>query len=337
MIRTSLVYMKKLIFVLALVFALVPFTSQAAVICYDFNTNLYYGLRGSAVAQLQALLIERGYLHVAATGYFGPLTLQAVKNFQGASGISQTGFAGPITRGYIRTSTCLPSNPNAPVIDGISGPTTLDVNQSGNWSVRSHDPQNGSLTYSVVWGDEAIVAPLPYGVVAAQRIFVQTATFQHTYATAGVYHPVFYVQDEQGLTSSVSLSVSVGSVTGQSIQVVSPNGGENWTIGQTQTISWTGPSLICTTSIACRGYQQLYDIKIAPYYACLESSPPCLIAQMAPATIATGVIGDTYNWVVGKSESGLVNGGRYKIIVCLQGGNVCDQSDRPFTITQDGY
>ena len=51
-----------------------------------------YGTRSEQVKILQQML------NVSPTGYYGPLTRQAVINFQKKNGILQTGLAGPITR-----------------------------------------------------------------------------------------------------------------------------------------------------------------------------------------------------------------------------------------------
>ncbi len=53
-----------------------------------------------------------------------------------------------------------------PVISGVSGPTTLRVGETGTWTVQASDPENGTLSYSVIWGDEPVVpqvarAPAP--------------------------------------------------------------------------------------------------------------------------------------------------------------------------------
>lgn len=66
---------------------------------YNFSTNLGRGSRGEDVIELQGILIAQGYLSISApTGYFGPLTFAAVKEYQAAKGIAQTGFVGPLTR-----------------------------------------------------------------------------------------------------------------------------------------------------------------------------------------------------------------------------------------------
>jgi len=76
----------------------------------DIPINLTYGSRdettNGAVSQLQDYLQANNYLHVSPSGYFGLLTLAAVKDFQTAHGISPTGFVGPITRAKIKSLTC---------------------------------------------------------------------------------------------------------------------------------------------------------------------------------------------------------------------------------------
>ncbi len=64
---------------------------------------LAIGSSGSQVTVLQNFLYKEGYLSTPATGYFGSLTFQAVKKFQGAHNISKTGTVGPITRAILAT------------------------------------------------------------------------------------------------------------------------------------------------------------------------------------------------------------------------------------------
>lgn len=63
------------------------------------NRNLYLGLRGDDVKVLQEYLIARGYLAAGNnTGYFGNLTIEAVRKFQIANNISATGYFGTLSR-----------------------------------------------------------------------------------------------------------------------------------------------------------------------------------------------------------------------------------------------
>ncbi|MEK7552604.1 MAG: PKD domain-containing protein, partial [Patescibacteria group bacterium] len=94
-----------------------------------------------------------------------------------------------------------------PTISGVSGPTTLNVNQGGTWTVRASDPENGNLSYSVRWGDEGGGGNIPFALSGSVQ---QTATFTHTYAQAGTYYPTFTVTDSAGQSARTSLSVVVG-------------------------------------------------------------------------------------------------------------------------------
>lgn len=66
---------------------------------FKFMINLRFGMRGSEVVELQARLAKEGYFTFGTnTGYFGPITLAAVKAYQAAHGVPATGFVGPLTR-----------------------------------------------------------------------------------------------------------------------------------------------------------------------------------------------------------------------------------------------
>ncbi len=63
--------------------------------------DLHVGLSGSDVAFLQGLLTELGYLNVPAgipLGYFGGLTRAAVATYQASLDVPNTGYFGPLTK-----------------------------------------------------------------------------------------------------------------------------------------------------------------------------------------------------------------------------------------------
>ena len=62
---------------------------------------LRYGSRGSQVKALQALLNRHG-AGLPTTGYFGNMTLSAVKDFQRRNGLGVDGIAGPATAGALQ-------------------------------------------------------------------------------------------------------------------------------------------------------------------------------------------------------------------------------------------
>ncbi len=67
-------------------------------IIHSFNTNLMIGMSGDEVKNLQLTLKIQGTFNYNITGYFGPITLLAVKKFQTLHSISSTGFVGHLTR-----------------------------------------------------------------------------------------------------------------------------------------------------------------------------------------------------------------------------------------------
>lgn len=193
----------------------------------DANTN-------GEVSLLQDFLQTKGYLNSEPTGYFGILTLKAVKDFQKDSGITPTGYVGAITKAKISSLTgcdgtiiiTTPISKSNPVISGVSGPQSLKVGEQGTWTVNASDNSNpgssGNLTYSVNWGDTGVVICRSGTSCATAQSSQQSATFTHTYNTAGTYNPTFTVIKENtimcfttpcpgnGGSAKTSLSVKVG-------------------------------------------------------------------------------------------------------------------------------
>ena len=88
-------------------------TVSASAEGYMFNSNLKKGMRNDGVMALQTKLGV-----TPATGYFGNITLAAVKAYQTANGISPvSGFVGPLTRASLNSSTTVtPGTPTTPTI-----------------------------------------------------------------------------------------------------------------------------------------------------------------------------------------------------------------------------
>ncbi|MBI2100294.1 MAG: putative Ig domain-containing protein [Candidatus Vogelbacteria bacterium] len=148
------------------------------------------------------------------------------------------------------TLTVLGNNQNAPVISGISGPTTLKVGEQGTWTVNATDPNNGTLGYSISWGDTAGTASSP-----SQLNYQQTTTFQHAYYGAGAYTITVRVQNQQGLITTSTITVNVG----EKLSIVSPVGDVIWPVGSSQTISWNYNGTVPSgayLSIGLRGIDQ---------------------------------------------------------------------------------
>ncbi len=167
------------------------------------NTDLRIGSRGAEVLALQQALKDEGLLSGKVDGVYGPMTDGAKLS-------------------YIKI--CPPKNSGGVVISGVSGPQTLDVNQTGTWKVSAYDKNGGNLSYAVRWGDEPVYTNTNSGI-SVQSLSQQSATFTHSYAKAGYYSPTFIVTSPNtircfttpcpgnGGSATTSLSVKVGETT----------------------------------------------------------------------------------------------------------------------------
>lgn len=99
-----------------------------------------------------------------------------------------------------------------PVIQGFSGPTTLAIGQAGTWTINAHDPESGSLTYSIDWGDMYYPAYSAQG--AYDAYFKQQSTFTHSYASLGTYTVTITVADSSGQSAQATATVQVGGAGG---------------------------------------------------------------------------------------------------------------------------
>ncbi len=205
------------------------------------------------------------------------------------------------------------SNSQTPVISGIDAPTSLTVNQTGTWTVHATDPLNGTLNYSVDWGD--VVNPTAaYVSGIASPQFNQSTTFTHSYSSAGTYTVTFTVRNSSGLQAQTSSTVVVGSSnTAGSLRIISPNGGEVWARGMNQQITWTSPYYFAAAYA---------DLKITQKYVCTTQVCPAI--AYAPYTIATNIPinQNSYNWNVGTATnysgtSQSIPDGQYTVQICL--------------------
>lgn len=100
------------------------------------------------------------------------------------------------------------SGNKAPTISGISGPTKLNEDVQGTWTVNAKDAEGDSLSYQVWWGDENVYAQ---DLTTAARVaeYAQNASFTHIYSNPGTYVVTVVVRDSAGNEAKSTISVTV--------------------------------------------------------------------------------------------------------------------------------
>jgi len=105
------------------------------------------GYKSSTVTSLQQRLNELGYLAVNPTGYYGNLTLKAVKSFQSDSGLSADGIVGRRTVAELNTINTKAEPASAPAekapSTGVFNTSTLDWTWFG--TVKSKVPHGSTI------------------------------------------------------------------------------------------------------------------------------------------------------------------------------------------------
>ncbi len=96
-----------------------------------------------------------------------------------------------------------------PVVSSFSGPVQLAVNEIGTWKITATDPENGSLKYTIVWGDEWAMADAASRSMAPQASIQQNSSFTHSYSRAGNFTVALTVTDSSGKEARTTATVQV--------------------------------------------------------------------------------------------------------------------------------
>jgi hypothetical protein len=130
-----------------------------------------------------------------------------------------------------------------------------------------------------------------------------------------------------GCNSALDQINGVCGVTQTSINITSPNGGEQWAVGSIHSITWSASASVTNV-----------EITLSPYIACLYSNPRCMIAQIKPYTIVASTA-DTgsFIWQIGTTdfEGRTVPTGQYLVTVSSIDGSISGTSAAPFSITSN--
>jgi peptidoglycan hydrolase-like protein with peptidoglycan-binding domain len=205
-----------------------------------FNKDLSYGQGTSDGLSSQVVLIQNalrasGYLNIPkSTGYFGTMTRSALRNWQRDNNIQVTGSVKSLERSILcgRNDNGL----NTIVVNSVSGPTSIGVNQTGTWELKVTAPSDTNLNYTVDWGDNRIYPQIAGSSVSP--VVKQTSSFTHSYSQAGTYTVRFTVDNgvvcvaapcTARKTAETSMTVVVGGgVDAYKLLITYPADPANW-------------------------------------------------------------------------------------------------------------
>lgn len=103
----------------------------------------------------------------------------------------------------------------APVIESISGPTELSLNQTGTWTINATDADNDTLQYKMIWGDEQNSSIGNITELANSGTFSSAKTFTHFYSLSSTYTLRAIAKDSAGATHEKTHVVRIGGGSGQ--------------------------------------------------------------------------------------------------------------------------
>ena len=148
------------------VITLTPINASAA-------TLLKKGSSGSEVVKVQSVLKDLGYFtYSKTTGYYGSITITAVKKFQKAHGLSADGIVGTKTRNVLMGSTENKASANTVTAENQTDSKAQLLSETSVIATAAQDPSNniGALdwftTVRNIWkrGDNAVVTDVDTGL-----------------------------------------------------------------------------------------------------------------------------------------------------------------------------
>jgi hypothetical protein len=151
--------------------------------------------------------------------------------------VASTNKAGTTKSSEVSFTTPAVVDNSTPVITSLTGTETIVVGGTATVTINATNHNNGALSYTADWGDTNVIINSLLSV-AAQTVYVQTATLSHVYSTAGTYNAVFTVENSNGnKTSSTKTIVVTPVVVDTTAPVIS---GITTTINASNvTIAWT--------------------------------------------------------------------------------------------------
>lgn len=203
-----------------------------------FSRVLRQGSTGDDVKQLQEFLktFTNTFPEGSIDGNFGPLTKAAVKEFQKQNGIGSDAIVGPKTQNKLNVLTAaIPAvtpcincqqttvSTTPPVVQV----TPLNISPDTGISATTIAGCTGTTSFSVTTGQSCFGNTTPVTTVMPTTPGIQTGSVMPVTPATSCKTPT-------GIQTQFSPTI---------IKVLSPNGGEQWQIGETYTIKYSAKNI----------------------------------------------------------------------------------------------
>nr|WP_078593609.1 peptidoglycan-binding protein [Evansella clarkii] len=152
-------------------------SSSSSSVSINFSRTLRQGVRGNDVVALQDALKQTGHFRssVNSTGFYGTITVQAVRDFQRANGLTVDGIAGPQTFGALNGSSS-------------SSATQTSTRTTQTASSSTSSSTSGQVSNILSTARSLIGTPYTWGG-STPRAFDCSGFVQYSFAQHGVSLP----------------------------------------------------------------------------------------------------------------------------------------------------
>ena len=307
--------------------------------CFVFTRDLEMGMSVADVVYLHDLLIKKGYLTPTGSqtsSLFEEATRLAVISYQSDYGLPATGYVGPITRAKLNTEPCVPGHgvlvPEIAVIYPNSPSDTLTPNLTDTRIVWTSNYNPSLVTIKINGSGGNFAATTTSGTATSTYIIprgslnLSTGAYMIEICDPTREDPRQEPGKELCDSGQSYFNIDAGSTTvptrAPSIRIISPNGGETFSLNETIQVSYAGVNLSDSLQVYLYSFNDAEVVSATDVYA----SP-----------LGTGK--GTINLNLSKSTK-VIAPGQYNINLCdhknspegLPGKSLCDHTDAVINI-----